>query len=377
MWTLVNLVERFSDRYEFFLVTHNNDIKGDRKPYGGVVTNAWNRVGNASVFYLTKRDLTERKVAQITKEVQPNAVFLNSALSTPTIRLLSARRKGSIGEIPVIIAPCGELSSGALSLKPYKKRLFLTYAKAVELYRGVIWKASFNLEEAEIRSIMGNAAEVLIAPDLAPKTILSEYTPEWKDQKEPGSVRFVFLSRLSRKKNIHYFLERLRGIKNGDVRLDIVGPLEDQVYWKQCLSIIEELPERITVKATGAIPDQHDALRRVAEGHFFVLPTLNENFGYVFLEGLAAGCPLLTSDRTVWTDIEEQNAGWRIPLEDEDAWVNRIKSCIRMGESEYATMAVNAREYALNWLAQTEVEHANERVLQRAVNNKARVTSNE
>jgi glycosyltransferase involved in cell wall biosynthesis len=329
------------------------------------------------VFYLTKRDLTERKVAQITKEVQPNAVFLNSALSTPTIRLLSARRKGSIGEIPVIIAPCGELSSGALSLKPYKKRLFLTYAKAVELYRGVIWKASFNLEEAEIRSIMGNAAEVLIAPDLAPKTILSEYTPEWKDQKEPGSVRFVFLSRLSRKKNIHYFLERLRGIKNGDVRLDIVGPLEDQVYWKQCLSIIEELPERITVKATGAIPDQHDALRRVAEGHFFVLPTLNENFGYVFLEGLAAGCPLLTSDRTVWTDIEEQNAGWRIPLEDEDAWVNRIKSCIRMGESEYATMAVNAREYALNWLAQTEVEHANERVLQLAVNNKARVTSNE
>jgi hypothetical protein len=40
-------------------------------------------------------------------------------------------------------------------------------------------------------------------------------------------------------------------------------------------------------------------------------------------------------------------------------------------------MAVNAREYALNWLAQTEVEHANERVLQLAVNNKARVTSNE
>src|SRR4029077_7414381 len=119
------------------------------------------------------------------------------------IKLLSARRRGSIGDLPVVLAPCGEMSIGALSLKRYKKKLFLRYAKIVELYSGVIWKASFDLEETEIRTVMGGDAEVWIAPDLTPRVILPDYTPKWKTPKEPGSVRFVFLSRLSRKKNIH------------------------------------------------------------------------------------------------------------------------------------------------------------------------------
>jgi len=206
--------------------------------------------------------------------------------------------------------------------------------------------------------------------------ILPDYTPKWKTPKKEGSVRFVFLSRLSRKKNIHYFLERLREITEGDVKFDIVGPLEDQSYWNSCLSIIEKLPSNVTVEATGAFRDQNDALRRVAESHFFVLPTLNENFGYVFIEGLAAGCPVLTSDRTVWTDIEEKRSGWRVPLENEKGWVDRINHCIRMNEPEYGKMSECAREYALNWLAQTEVELANERVLQRAVEGRTHGMSN-
>jgi len=376
MWTVVNLVERFSGRYEFFVVTRNYDIKGDRKVYADVTTNEWNKVGKASVFYFSRWNLTERKLVGLVGDIQPTAIFLNSSLSTPTIKLLSARRKGSIGDLPVVLAPCGEMSIGALSLKPYKKKLFLSYAKVVELYRGVIWKASFDLEKTEIRRVMGSDAEVWIAPDLTPKMILPDYTPKWKTPKKEGSVRFVFLSRLSRKKNIHYFLERLREITEGDVKFDIVGPLEDQSYWNSCLSIIEKLPSNVTVEATGAFRDQNDALRRVAESHFFVLPTLNENFGYVFIEGLAAGCPVLTSDRTVWTDIEEKRSGWRVPLENEKGWVDRINHCIRMNEPEYGKMSECAREYALNWLAQTEVELANERVLQRAVEGRTHGMSN-
>jgi glycosyltransferase involved in cell wall biosynthesis len=41
------------------------------------------------------------------------------------------------------------------------------------------------------------------------------------------------------------------------------------------------------------------------EYDFFVLPTIGENFGYVFLEALAAGCPLITSDRTPWTTLRK------------------------------------------------------------------------
>jgi glycosyltransferase involved in cell wall biosynthesis len=377
MWTVVNLVDRFCDQLDFYVVTNNRDLKGDGLPYPSVVTDEWNQRDNAKVFYLSKKSLSEAVFAKLVRDVEPDAIFLNSSLSAQTIKLLSARRKGMLSEIPIILAPCGEMSKGALSLKPYKKKLFLSYAKAVDLYRGVIWKASFESEGQEIRNVMGSDVEVWIAPDLTPRTILPDYSPKWKDLKRPGSVRFAFISRLSRKKNIHYFLERLRDIREGEVRFDIIGPLEDQAYWKECQAIIATLPQNITVEATGAFAEQTDALRRVAESHFFVLPTLNENFGYVFIEGLSAGCPIITSDRTVWTDIEDRNVGWRLPLEEPDKWTDILNHCINLDGVSYSQMSNNARRYAIEWLNETKVVEANRGVIERALREEALVAANE
>ena len=85
--------------------------------------------------------------------------------------------------------------------------------------------------------------------------------------------------------------------------------------------------------AVGSFPDQRDALHQLSESHFFVLPTLNENFGYVFIEALAAGCPLLVSENTVWKDIEQRGVGWQIPLKRTDLWVDQINECVAMAAS--------------------------------------------
>jgi glycosyltransferase involved in cell wall biosynthesis len=45
-----------------------------------------------------------------------------------------------------------------------------------------------------------------------------------------------------------------------------------------------------------------------------VLPTYNENFGYVILEALLAGCPVILSDQPPWRDLEARQVGWTIPL---------------------------------------------------------------
>ncbi len=370
MWTVVNLVDRFSDRYDFLVVTRNYESKGDQEPYTTVRSDAWNQVGNAQVWYFSKATFTVEAFANIVNEIKPDAIFLNSALSTPVVKFLTARRKGLFDQLPVVLAPCGEMSAGALSLKPLKKKLFLLYANTVGLYKGVIWKASFESEKDEIRQVIGTNTEVWVAPDLAPKTILPDYDPQWKTKKDKGSVRFAFLSRLTRKKNIHYFLERLKDIRQGEVQFDLIGPFEDEDYWEQCQGIIRAIPKNVTVNAVGSFPDQNDALRKLSESHFFVLPTLNENFGYVFIEALAAGCPLLVSDNTVWKDIEQRQVGWQIPLEQPDAWIEQINNCIEMGAAEYETMSANARSYALDWLGDDDTELATARVLDRALNGK-------
>jgi len=377
MWTVVNLVDRFCDRYDFFIVTRNYESKGDKNPYTTVKTDEWNQIGSAKVFYFSNNTFKVNAFADLVKEVRPDAVFLNSALSTPVIKFLTARRKNMFNGVPVVLAPCGEMAAGALSLKPIKKKLFLAYANVVDLYRDIIWKASFDSEKEEIKQVIGPDTEVWTAPDLAPKRILPDYNAAWKPRKERGSAKFAFLSRLTRKKNIHYFLERLRDVKKGEVCVDLIGPLEDPGYWQQCQSIIRELPANITVNAVGSFPDQADALRKLCESHFFVLPTLNENFGYVFIEALAAGCPLLVSDRTVWTDIEARGVGWQIPLEDTGSWIKTIDHCVDMEAAAYGQMSVSSRNYALDWLENDETERATARVLDRAINGKANLAAHE
>ncbi|MEO8649033.1 MAG: glycosyltransferase [Acidobacteriota bacterium] len=366
MFTVANLIDRFVDRYEFFVVTRNHESKGNREPYTSVKTNAWNKVGNATVFYVSNETMNRTTFARLFAEVAPDAVYLNSAFSMPVITFLNARRKRLIRDVPVILAPCGELSVGALSTKPLKKKAFLKYSKFVDLYRDVTWKASFSAEEDEIRSLMGRDVEVMIAPDLAPRIILPDYSVDQKPAKVPGEGRFVFLSRLTRKKNIEYFLERLEYIKQGKVHFEIIGPIENETYWRQCDAIIKRLGPNVTVKAVGAM-HRPEALARLVKSHFFVLPTLGENFGYAFIEALAAGSPLLISENTVWTDVEDRNVGWIRNLSDDEGWKNLIQKCVDMDQPEFDRLSLNARKYAVEWLAQPAHDAATANVLNRAL----------
>jgi glycosyltransferase involved in cell wall biosynthesis len=368
-WTIVHLVERFSDRYDFFIVARNYDSKADTQPYTTVKTGEWNQVGPAQVFYLSDTNLTQKTFVGLIDEIKPDAFFLNSFFAIPTIKLLLARRKKLFRDVPVILAPCGEFSISSLAVRGLKKKLFLTYAKAMKLYRGVIWKATTGIEKREITTVMGEDIEIMIASDLAPKSILPNYDPSGKPRKYKGTVSFAFVLRLVRVKNVEYFLKRLREIKEGIISFELIGPLEDQEYWKEISRLLDEMPSNITVNVTGAVPN-NEAIERVRSTHFFVSPTLSENFGYVFLEAAAAGSPLLISERTSWNDIEENNVGWTVPLAEPEKWVEKIKYCVDMEDEEYREMSRSARQYSERWLAKPEIERDTGAVLDRAVNHK-------
>ncbi|MGQ0543258.1 MAG: glycosyltransferase family 4 protein [Blastocatellia bacterium] len=366
MWAVFNLVERFHERYEFFIVTRNHDGREDRTPYSGVKTGEWNPVGNARAFYLPPNRIKPDVIAGIIREIEPDMVFLNSVFSTPTISFMTARRRKLIPAVPVVLASCGELAQATLAIKRVKKTVYLRAAKLTGLYRGVIWRASFEAERDEIENIFGENVEILIAPDLTPKTILPNFNINEKPQKLPGSVRLIFVSRISRKKNLSYLLERLFEIRNGNVHLDIVGAVDDPEYWKECLSTIESLPDNLTTKFHGAVSNT-EALARMANAHFFILPTLNENFGYVFVEAMAAGCALLISDRTVWNQIQERSAGWAIPLENPVEWEKCIEKLISMDNNAFQQMANAARSFAVEWLSNPEIEKATAKLLEHAI----------
>lgn len=366
MWAVKNIIERFGDVYDFFVVTRNHDGRDDLTPYTTVQTDSWNDVGVAQVFYVAPRKITSRRLGDLINEVKPDAVFLNSVFSKPVVMFLLARKRGLFRNIPVIIASCGELTPAALKMKRAKKAAYLTAAKALGLYNGLIWRASFAEEKAEIEKIFGFGCEIQLAPDLTPKTILPNYEQSEKPPKSSGHVKFIFVSRITRKKNLLFFLKVLQKCTTGKINLEIVGTAEDAGYWEECRRAIAGLSDNIEVSISGPVGNA-EALKKLANSHFFALPTLNENFGYVCIEALAAGCPLLLSDQTVWSGLEERGLGWNLPLNDEQGWLGAVESAVMMNAEQFETMSRNARQFAVAWLADTSIEQATADLLSTAV----------
>lgn len=358
--TIVNMVERLGNRFDFWIITLDHD--GDGVQYKNVKINEWNKVEKAKVFYLSKDNVKISKMRELIRQTRPASIYLNSVFATLSVFVLLLRKLSLIPRLSIILAPEGELSDGALQLKPRKKRVFLKTAKTLGLHRNLIWKTTSEFEKYEAERVKGNGGQIFIAPNLPSRMFLEDYRQELKPEKIVGEVKMVFLSRFMRKKNFNWLLELLGGIK-GNLIIDIYGNLEDGVYWKEALRLIKKLPENISVEYKGSI--SHDkVVKTIFEYHFFILPTLGENFGHVFIEALAAGCPLIISNRTPWRDLEKKRIGWDIALEEPDKWQKVINDCIYLADKNYSNLSSQARKFAVNWLDDPQVEEATLRVLE-------------
>lgn len=342
--TIANMVDHLGDEFQFKVVALDRDFD-DTKPYPGIKINGWSKDGKAEVFYMSPKRRSLSDFKKLFCSTGYDVIYLNSFFSPHfTIKPLLLRRLRLIPDKPLTIAPRGEFSPGALGLKGLKKRVYLLAAKALGLYRGVLWQASSEHEEADIRQWFGEDVSVAVAPDLPPLFQPADELPSNRG-KSKGCLGIVFLSRISRKKNLDGALEMLKGLK-GQIQFNIYGPIEDKVYWTECQKTIGSLPENIEVRYCGSVEyDQVGAVMR--EHDLFFLPTLGENFGHVILEALCAGCPILISDQTPWRGLEDKGVGWDLPLEQAERFQVVLQKCVDMDQNEYAKWSRMAKEYGI------------------------------
>ncbi len=330
MRTIVNIVASLKDRFDFFVVTKDHDGRSDKTPYKNVEINGWNEIEGAKVFYLSKNNIKVSKILELINEVKPDILYSNSYFSIFNMYLLILNRLGKFKNSTYLISPCGELSEGALEVSFNKKKIFMFLAKTLKFHRGIYWKATNETEKKEIENLKIESNKIYIAPDISARNNTCENNQIEKPEKKAGSVRFVFLSRFSEKKNFKFFLENLREIK-GDVKVDIYAPIDVQSYWEKCLVEIEKLPENVRVEAKTPVPHP-EVYKTLMNYHFFVMPTLGENFGHAVLEALTAGCPLLISNRTPWLESRSEKdrlgfaSGKQTDLETNDPKMCRYES---------------------------------------------------
>jgi glycosyltransferase involved in cell wall biosynthesis len=356
MRTIVNMVERLHTEFDFFIVTRDHDGREDFESYETVKINDWNDICNARVFYLPKNEIRISTIKQRIAEIKPDAIYLNSYFATMAVFVLTLKKLGRLQKTNVILAPCGELTDGSLSLKPFKKKIYRMIANTIGIYSNLIWKASSELESSEIEAAKGSGGKIFIAPDLPAKSILPKFVQSQKREKVSGRLRLVFMSRISEKKNLMWFLELLLQF-NENIEFDIIGPIEDAIYWEKCKNFINLLPESIKCNYLGSIPNNL-VTQLMIDYDFFVLPTLSENFGHVFLEALSAGCPLIITDRTPWLNLQSKQIGWDLPLENPNLWKKTLRYCVEMNDEEYQQLSVASRKFAVDWLSDKKIEDA-------------------
>ena len=368
--SISNLVENFESEYNFKIITADRDF-GDKYSYKDIQKNTWVQVGKAEVYYISPTFIDILFLAKLIKSIDYNFYYLNSFFDPKFSFLPILLRWGRlINSKPILIAPRGEFSQGALNFKSFKKRIYIICLKNLGMLKDVVWQASSYSEKKDIyRSLIGISInkssisfptwDLKVAPDLLPfyeNIFISGNLPNTNNSITSRSrlvrkLNICFASRISKMKNLDFLLETLLKVRS-NVTLNIHGPAEDLDYWNLCQSLIKQLPPNIEVNVFGAYKNE-DVEKILGENDILFLPTLGENFGHVIFEALRSGLPVLISDRTPWVDLEVSKAGWVGSLDEPNYFVETIEKLAKLNFSELQVYKNGAKEYAKNYLLNT------------------------
>ncbi|MCP4171684.1 MAG: glycosyltransferase [Fuerstiella sp.] len=324
----VNLVNLLHSEANIAVVAGDRD-HGDRCGFSSIRADHWQDWKNkAQVLYATPGYRRGSAFRDSVTQFAPDTVYLNGIFSTAfAVRPLLSQCRWR-HQRRVVVAPRGMLKPSALKMKAWKKRPLLTLLRLARSLHNVVFHATSEEEVDEIRSVFGSAAEIYCIPNIPclPQLKLTEH------DKEPGACRLCFVGRIHPVKNLLLLLQQLQQVV-GQCRLDIVGPVEDESYYQRCRAIVGTLPGNITVQFRGPLP-HHETQAICAECDATVAPTQGENFGHAIFESFAMGVPALISDKTMWRNLEQQQAGWDVPLSVPGRFAEKINDLCRMNVFE-------------------------------------------
>jgi glycosyltransferase involved in cell wall biosynthesis len=369
--SIANMVDHLGHEFDFRIITADRD-SFETAPYPDIQVNAWNTVGTAQVYYAAPSSLTLARVTELLRNTAYDVLYLNSCFNPNFTGLpLLARWLRRVPLKPVVLAPRGEFSAGALDIKAWKKKPFIALSRQVGFFRGVTCQASSEHEFEDIRRVFDGAVQdIVIAPNL-PAFLADDETGTVLAQRDSGdTLRVVFLSRVSPKKNLDFALRVLAQVKV-PVSFDIYGIVDDEHYWRDCQNQISRLPENITVTYHGVITHEQ-VVPTLRNYDLFLLPTRGENYGHVIPESLAAGVPVLISDQTPWRDLDQQGVGYVRRLSDELGFVEVIQAQAKLDNPSRSAQREKAYAYARRVSANSVVVAQNRDMFWNLVNGDAK-----
>ena len=270
-------------------------------------------------------------------------------------------------KLPYIMRPCGMLDPADLQKKKRLKQIYATLLERPNL-AGAAAIHFTSKEEAKISERFGldcigkmpvprdlDCTGILPMPwDLViPLGVTAGLFP--KKLRESQVPIILFMSRIEPKKGLDLLIPALESVLVSGIEFHFIlagSNPQDADYETQIKLQIHNssLAEYTTI--TGFVSGDLK-VELLTKADLFVLPSYYENFGIAVAEAMAAGVPVVISDRIhIAEDIQQAEAGWVGPLE-VGAIANSIKSAL-LNPQERQRRGLNGKEYAkkhYNWEA--------------------------
>ena len=335
--SIINLIDQLKNEFDIWIITSNEDL-GESLELDQKTLNTWLQKDGFHIAYLDKKHRNIRTIKSLIKSNNFNSVYINSlfSLNFSILPLFIFYFK----KTQTVLAPRGMLGQGALSIKPFKKKLFLWVFKTLKIQKNILWHATDKSEETEIKSHFGATSKVLVVPNL------SAQSPVFSARKkEVGVLNLFFVSRIAIKKKLLLALDVLKEVSSSQkINFTIIGPVDEIDHWEQCQSMILQMPSHITVKYLGAIPN-HKLNEILKDQHVLFLPTQHENFGHVIVEAWQCSCPVVISDNSPWRNLEEKKIGFDISLENLNEFILAIEFFSKQNEQDFKHWSTESYNY--------------------------------
>lgn len=177
------------------------------------------------------------------------------------------------------------------------------------------------------------------------------YLPE---KKEKVPMSFIQVGNLLKQKRADVTLRAFAEVKQDhpEATMTVIGQGPEREALEQ---LCRELDVSDAVTFTGQLPND-GVLEEMAKAQFFVMPSVREGFGIVYLEAMACGCVTIGTEGEGIADlIVSGENGFLVPADDPGAIAGLVRECAE-DTARTAQVAQRGKQDAMGLTWQTNAE---------------------
>jgi L-malate glycosyltransferase len=239
----------------------------------------------------------------LTKRNQYDCIHYYFGLPTGLLSLLP----GKHSRIPYLVSLRG---SDVPGYDPFNKRLQLFHKLLTPITR-VIWKRAHAV--VALSNNFKSLAEQSLNRKFGviPNGVETSDFPYEARRSVKGPLKLICVARLIERKGIQHIFQAIKRLKGKDIQLTVVG---EGSFHNTLVELAEHLAIADRVDFAGFCTSKEVA-EKLARHDAFVLPSMAESFGMVFVEAMSSGLPIIATRIGGIPDIISEQNGTLIESE--------------------------------------------------------------